>query len=65
MAWYGYLRPLEVAQAEPPLPPPLPPGRVVYVPGRGEMLIREVAPARINSTAAELLLADSDRLKRP
>ena len=27
--------------AEPPLPPPLPPGRVVNVPGRGEMFVRE------------------------
>ena len=42
MAWYGYLRPLEVAQAEPPLPPPLPPGRLVDVPKRGEMLVREL-----------------------
>jgi pimeloyl-ACP methyl ester carboxylesterase len=56
MAWYGYLRPLEVAQAEPPLPPPLPPGRVVYVPGRGEMLIREVAPARDTGAPTILLL---------
>lgn len=43
MAWYGYLRPLEVAQAEPPLPPPLPPGRMVDVPKRGEMFVRDVA----------------------
>jgi pimeloyl-ACP methyl ester carboxylesterase len=56
MAWYGYLRPLEVAQAEPPLPPPLPPGRVVYVPGRGEMLIREMAPARDTGAPTILLL---------
>lgn len=56
MAWYGYLRPLEVAQAEPPLPPPLPPGRVVYVPGRGEMMIREVAPARDTGAPTILLL---------
>ena len=56
MAWYGYLRPLEVAQAEPPLPPPLPPGRLVYVPGRGEMMIREVAPARDSGAPTILLL---------
>ncbi len=43
MAWYGYLRRLEVAQAEPPLPPPLPPGRLVAVPKRGETLVRELA----------------------
>ena len=28
---------------EPPLPPPLPPGRVVAVPGRGEVFVREQA----------------------
>lgn len=42
MAWPGYLRPLHAAQAEPPLPPPLPPGRLVDVPKRGEMLVREL-----------------------
>lgn len=56
MAWYGYLRPLEVAQAEPPLPPPLPPGRFVYVPGRGEMMVREVAPASDSGAPTILLL---------
>lgn len=56
MAWYGYLRPLEVAQAEPPLPPPLPPGRLVYVPGRGEMLVRELAPERETGAPTVLLL---------
>ena len=56
MAWYGYLRPLEVAQAEPPLPPPLPPGRLVYVPGRGEMMVREVAPASDSGAPTILLL---------
>ena len=30
---------------EPALPPPLPPGRMVVVPGRGEMLVREIAAA--------------------
>jgi pimeloyl-ACP methyl ester carboxylesterase len=30
-------------QPEPPIPPPLPPGRVVNVPGRGEMFVRELA----------------------
>ena len=56
MAWYRYLRPLEVAQAEPPLPPPLPPGRVVYVPGRGEMMVRELAPERETGAPTILLL---------
>jgi 3-oxoadipate enol-lactonase len=56
MGWIGYLRPLEVAQAEPPLPPPLPPGRLIDVPRRGEMLIREVAPARETVAPTILLL---------
>ena len=55
MAWYGYLRPLEVAQAEPPLPPPLPPGRLVDVPKRGEMLVREL-PASTGSGGPTILL---------
>jgi 3-oxoadipate enol-lactonase len=46
MGWRGYLRPLVVTQSEPPLPPPLPPGRLVDVPKRGEMLVRELRPAR-------------------
>lgn len=41
MAWYGYLRRLQVTQAEPPPPSLLPPGRLVDVPRRGEMLVRE------------------------
>lgn len=55
MAWYGYLRPLEVAQAEPPLPPPLPPGRLVDVPRRGEMLVREL-PASTGTDGPTILL---------
>ncbi|MGH9076564.1 MAG: alpha/beta fold hydrolase [Acidimicrobiales bacterium] len=31
------------ADREPPLPPPLPPGRLVDVAGRGEMMVRETA----------------------
>jgi 3-oxoadipate enol-lactonase len=34
-------RRLEAGDPEPPIPPPLPPGRVVDVPGRGEMFVRE------------------------
>ena len=34
-------RPL-VPEARPPVPPPLPPGRTVILPGRGEILLREV-----------------------
>lgn len=55
MSWRGYLRPLVVAQAEPPLPPPLPPGRLVSVPKRGEMLVRELAPA-VDPGAPTILL---------
>lgn len=32
---------LERLEAQPPIPPPLPPGRAVLVPGRGEMFVRE------------------------
>ena len=56
MAWYGYLRPLDVSQAEPPLPPPLPPGRMVDVPNRGEMFVRELTPARDTGSPTILLL---------
>lgn len=56
MAWYGYLRPLDISQAEPPLPPPLPPGRMVDVPTRGEIFVRELAPARDTGSPTILLL---------
>ena len=56
MAWHGYLRPLVVSQAEPPLPPPLPPGRVVHVPKRGEMLVREMVPSSGGGSPTILLL---------
>ena len=56
MAWYGYLRPLQVTQAESPLPPPLPPGRLVDVPKRGEMLVREQAATRDGGAPTILLL---------
>lgn len=56
MEWTGYLRPLEAAQAEPPLPPPLPPGRLVDVPKRGEMLVRELPSARGPDAPTVLLL---------
>jgi len=36
-----FLRRLEAMEPQPPLPPWLPPGRVVAVPGRGEMFVRE------------------------
>ncbi len=55
MAWHGYLRPHEVAQAEPPIPPPLPPGRLVDVPKRGEMLVREL-PASSDTVGPTILL---------
>lgn len=56
MAWYGYLRRLQVTQAEPPLPPPLPPGRLVDVPKRGEMLVREQLPTGDGVAPTILLL---------
>ena len=34
-------RRLDALEKQPPIPPPLPPGRVVDVPGRGEIFIRE------------------------
>ena len=34
-------RRLEPIEAAPPIPPPLPPARIVNVPGRGEMFVRE------------------------
>ncbi len=40
MAW-GIARPRPAHDPEPPLPPPLPPGRIVLVPGRGELFVRE------------------------
>jgi pimeloyl-ACP methyl ester carboxylesterase len=36
-----FARPLDRAAAGPPVPPPLPPGRVVSLPGRGEIFVRE------------------------
>ncbi len=40
-AW-RFCRKLERVKAVPSVPPPLPDGRVVDVPGRGEMLVREI-----------------------
>jgi len=34
-------RPLDRNMALPPVPPPLPPGRVVNLPGRGEVFVRD------------------------
>ena len=36
-----FLRPLPDSGAHAPLPPPLPDGRIVYVPGRGETFVRQ------------------------
>lgn len=36
------LRPIERWRPGPPVPPPLPPARIVDVPGRGELFVREV-----------------------
>ena len=37
-----FWRKLEEADPAPPTPPPLPSGRIEHVPGRGEMLVREI-----------------------
>ena len=50
----GFLRPLPDAGPHAPLPPPLPDGRILYVPGRGEMFIRE-APGPGGGPAIVLL----------
>jgi 3-oxoadipate enol-lactonase len=36
-----FARPLDHSGALPPVPPRLPPGRVVYLPGRGEVFVRD------------------------
>ncbi|HVF14162.1 MAG TPA: alpha/beta hydrolase, partial [Acidimicrobiales bacterium] len=44
------------ARPQPPIPPPLPPGRVVNVPGRGEMFVREAEGAGRRGGPSILLL---------
>ena len=41
-AFRNFLSKLEDLDPEPPTPPPLPEGRLEHVPGRGEMLVREI-----------------------
>ena len=41
-AFRDFWRRLEDIEAEPPIPPPLPAGRIEHVPGRGEVLVREI-----------------------
>lgn len=43
-----FARPPRRYEARPPIPPPLPPGRVIYLPGRGEVFVRDSGgtPAR-------------------
>jgi 3-oxoadipate enol-lactonase len=36
-----FARPLDVSTGAAPIPPPLPPGRTVVVPGRGELFVRD------------------------
>ncbi len=50
----GFLRPLPEVGPHAPLPPPLPAGRVVFVPNRGEMFVRE-APGPGGGPAIVLL----------
>jgi pimeloyl-ACP methyl ester carboxylesterase len=49
-----FLRPLPAAGPHAPLPPPLPDGRIVYIPGRGETMVRE-APGPGGGPAVVLL----------
>jgi pimeloyl-ACP methyl ester carboxylesterase len=49
-----FLRRLDKVEPQDPLPPPLPDGRVMNVPGRGEMFVREV-PAAPGSATVVLL----------
>ncbi|HEX3623211.1 MAG TPA: alpha/beta hydrolase [Acidimicrobiales bacterium] len=44
-SWYGSVRPVDVPAAGPPAAPHLPPGRLVDVPGRGQIPVRELAAA--------------------
>jgi len=50
----GFLRPLG-ADGGAPMPPPLPPGRIVTVPGRGELFVRDVGDAGDAGPAVLLL----------
>ena len=45
-------RPLGVAGPGAPIPPSLPPGRLVYLPGRGETFIRDTGPPPVGDSAA-------------
>lgn len=61
----GYLRPLEVADPAPPVPPLLPPGRLVDVPEWGEMFVRGAGPSRLTSTPTDPPAARLDSVGRP
>lgn len=52
----GYPRSSPPIPAGPPIPPPLPPGRLVDVPGRGEMLVRDLPATGAVGTPPILLL---------
>jgi len=45
-------RPLGVEPPGPPIPPPLPPGRIVHLPGRGETFVRDTGPPPADGPAA-------------
>ena len=49
-----FVRPLPDSGAHPPLPPPLPDGRVVYIPDRGETFVRQ-APGPDDAPTVVLL----------
>jgi pimeloyl-ACP methyl ester carboxylesterase len=49
-------KPLGERQREVPIPPALPPGRVVELPGRGEVFVRDTGPPAGGGTGVVLLL---------
>ena len=48
-------RPLGAPQPGAPTPPPLPPGRIVHLPGRGETFIRDTGPPPVDGPPVLLL----------
>jgi pimeloyl-ACP methyl ester carboxylesterase len=49
-------RPLGERQPAAPIPPPLPPGRVVDLPGRGEVFVRDTGPPPASTGGTAVLL---------
>jgi len=53
-AFRDFWKKLEEVELQPPIPPPLPPGRIEMVPGRGEVFVREI-PGRPDQPTILLL----------